>query len=1011
MFKESEIILKPKFSFFFLMRKISLALALCGIMLISLFSSIFNYHQSEYFQLAENDDNSKNSDSSTYQHSAWIEDWGIYVTEDLRLHSDHKTRYIDGSYGYDDVGNFYFAYTDDNVDLSTGSQVYDTNSRGIYIHKLSPSGELIWTEKISNSRNDCDHYNRYECKLLGMHIVDVDTFYLVWQTYHTQTWYVGDEVEFTSSGHNIAVAYYSPDGWNYAEASTTRGWTIDYIKKQMLDDEGNLIILEMGNNNGAYQEYTLRAYNETGAKWARSLETHYGSPIRNNYPVLIDTYDNKTELLITTKTNIKYDSQTISCPPNSQENVCHIWFSVDSEGLKASQTKVKYTSMEFVDLAVGEQGAYVLGTTRDHVRENNGQSNFSGFISDYGVYTAYVAMLQRDGSWAFNVDIADDSNNDLVEFFDSDDEGFGNIFIQPDGDVSFSFQSYDSGYYQNEKFEIAGQISIETYQTFVNIDKDGNYLSNTTFAFYDVDYWDSDYFAKPVIGQSGFLAIWLDGRGGANDVILPDGSRNYGGLAFVSYQTGELLDYEPITTWDWNWIYPMAISPTGDLMTHHDLRFEGTWYRYFQIWGVDLDADDIGSGDNCPDDYNPAQYDYDDDGVGDPCDRDDDGDGVPDIYDYCKMGVMGWITSEFTDHDSDGCMDADREDLDDDSDNILDDLDACPKGILGIGQDSDGDGCKDDEDNDDDNDNVDDGSDFCNPGKTDWLSGTLTDHDSDGCHDEEEDMDDDNDGVLDEFDSCPKGIANWISNTNTDADMDGCQDGTEDLDCCGGGSGQSGVYYICPYNSEVVTNLADCLEPDSNNQTLNESDYKIIYICPDTFEYVDNINQCPESIQIPSSENSSNVTNIIVDPDSDNSKNYTICDGGEIIVLKGNNCDDFVDKESSSIVIDNTEALDDTVFYISISAIIFCVLSLLLIYRKLTPEKLGKWSPEDADNLFSNVSNQPSQALNWGEGEKPPISMTGENDGGYEWLEWPAGSKKHWYRDENTKQNWQRYEP
>ena len=75
----------------------------------------------------------------------------------------------------------------------------------------------------------------------------------------------------------------------------------------------------------------------------------------------------------------------------------------------------------------------------------------------------------------------------------------------------------------------------------------------------------------------------------------------------------------------------------------------------------------------------------------------------------------------------------------------------------------------------------------------------------------------------------------------------------------------------------------------------------------------------------------------------------------------------------STIVIDNTEALDDTVLYISISAIIFCVLSLLLIYRKLTPEKLGKWSPEDADNLFSNVSNQPSQALNWGEGEKPPI--------------------------------------
>ena len=969
------------------------------ILLVSLIPISLTNSPSESSNLSES--------NSKFAPEAWIQDWGVYVNEDLTLHSNHKTRYTDGSYGYDDVGNFYFAYQDDNVDLSTGSDVFETNGRGIYVHKISPNGDLLWSERITNSRNDCDHWNRNECRLMGLHVTGVDTFYLVWQTYHTVTWMLSDEVEIDTSGHDIIVAHHGPNGWNYAESADTRGWTIDYIKKQMLDDSGNLIILERVDDNGAYQDYILRAYNSTGAMWERTLETYYGEPLRNRYPILIDTFENNTEILITTKNNIKYDSQTISCPQGSQENVCHIWITIDSDGVKSNQTKVKYTSMEFVDLAVGEQGAYVLGTTRDHVRSNNGQSNFSGFISDYGDYTAYVAMLQRDGSWAFNTDIADDTSDDLVEFFDSDDEGFANIFVQPDGDVTFSFQSYDHGYYGSESFEIAGQISIEAYQTYVNIDKDGNYLSNTTFAFYDVDYWDSDYFAKPVIGEEGYLAIWLDGRGGANDVILPNGSSNYGGLAFVSYQTGELLDYEPMVTWDSNWIYPMAISPDGDLMAHNEVKFSGNWYRYFQVWGVDIDSDNIGNGDNCPEDYNPGQEDYDGDSEGDVCDIDDDNDGVPDLLDYCAMGVKDWTSSEFTDHDDDGCRDGDIEDLDDDNDGIVDDKDQCPRGIVDEGEDFDGDGCKNAEDDDDDNDNVDDGSDLCSPGKSNWLSGTLTDHDGDGCHDAEEDDDDDNDGVEDTEDQCPTGLTNWLSNSKTDKDQDGCKDDVEDLDCCNG-SGETGVYYVCPYTSEIVSDITECDSEDSDdNQSLIVDDFKIVYICPNTFEFVENIDDCPESIRL-ESDNESEIINIVIDPESDESDNYTICEDGELIVLKEMSCDDYVSKDEQQNIVTSEGSLDDTVMYISISAILFCIISLLLVYKKASPDKGSKWVAQDIDKMFNQNELVP-QAVNWGNDNVPPVSLTGENDGGYEWVEWPKGSDKHWYRAENTKQPWQRY--
>ena len=157
--------------------------------------------------------------------------------------------------------------------------------------------------------------------------------------------------------------------------------------------------------------------------------------------------------------------------------------------------------------------------------------------------------------------------------------------------------------------------------------------------------------------------------------------------------------------------------------------------------------------------------DFDDDGVGDCIDADDDNDGDPDtsdcepknpavhagqaeVCDGVDQNCNGAADDGFPDLDKDGLADCIDPDLD--NDGVANGEDNCPKVGNSNQADSDDDGVGNACDSDDDNDDVADASDNCptvaNPSQTDTDNDTV----GDAC-----DPDDDNDGFLDGADCKP----------------------------------------------------------------------------------------------------------------------------------------------------------------------------------------------------------------------------------------------------------------
>ncbi|MEW5797318.1 MAG: thrombospondin type 3 repeat-containing protein, partial [Candidatus Zixiibacteriota bacterium] len=182
----------------------------------------------------------------------------------------------------------------------------------------------------------------------------------------------------------------------------------------------------------------------------------------------------------------------------------------------------------------------------------------------------------------------------------------------------------------------------------------------------------------------------------------------------------------------------------------------------------DDDGDTVADAtDNCPTVANTDQADLDNDGIGDLCDDDDDGDTVADATDNCPAVA----NTDQADLDNDGI--GDLCDDDDDGDTVADATDNCPAVANTDQADLDNDGVGDLCDDDDDGDTVADVTDNCptvaNPDQADL------DHDGIGdlCDD-----DDDGDTVADSTDNCPT-----VANTDqADLDHDGIGDLCDDDD-------------------------------------------------------------------------------------------------------------------------------------------------------------------------------------------------------------------------------------
>jgi len=956
---------------------------------------------------------------------AFLPSWSGAISGDLDQ-TGESTAYEFTNHDFDDEGNMYYVAGEDYGNWMDNQ--YSANGRGFHLLKIDSEGSVVATDKIT-CNNYCNSPDYTYSKVLGVHVVDEDQLYLTLGVYNLQLTF-GTTSQYASGG-SIVTAFYNNGSWDWTDLEQTPNYqSYAYLAYQGLDEIGNLYTVLRGSTGSGYQEYSITSASTTGTNWVRTLEIPYVAPTYNYLPPLFDVNESGLHIFLTTSNSIKYDSQTILCPLGGEEGYCNMWVSVGTNGAKQSVVSSPYTSIHFTDMMIENGSMYLTGNTRDFVSGSDTESNFTGQkISHSPRYAQYIAVMDNTGNWDGHMAV-----NEQSEGYQLSPKLLG---IDSDGDVIFSDWYVGQTYINGALITQYSDLILEYIVSKINIETGIEWSANVGFDEDDLLPYHSHSDGETVafiIGHESNSVTKYQYQGA--EVNSPTGANNFEVL-WVDLDDGEIVDVESTTA-------TMVNGRTNDG------GVIASGYNYMSFFMPDFDGDNVGTNDNCPDTYNPTQGDYNSNGDGDACDPDDDSDGIMDGFDTCPQGVLSWISESITDHDGDGCKDSTDEDLDDDNDGIPDMTDSCPVGITGASYDLDGDGCKDVEDNDDDGDLVRDESDLCSMGVIDWSSGTLTDHDGDGCLDDDpEDADDDNDGIADSIDACPRGATDWPSNINTDFDGDGCRDAFEDedddndgipnsIDDCprsigvvnaqgcsatqtldDGNGGTSVVYYVCPAGSLVVLDPSDCPEDGTNtgnqeNDNNSDTQNEFYYVCPGGTDVVTDLGECSETISTGGTE-----VTLVVDPSSNESSDYYTCPGGRAIVIDADDCpSETTDAAASSS--DSEEEGGLMVIFMGGTFAMSAIAVIVVLVRRPTVQQSEFTAIDSTNHMFKEEVKIPTQqdvkpspppsSTGTPPISKPSSELIGQAHEGQEWLEWPEGSNNHWYREVGFGGAWKKYD-
>jgi hypothetical protein len=929
------------------------------------------------------------------------------------------------AHSYDDEGNMYFLATGQSGSWFNGQ--FTPPSKGFHLLKLDVNGTLQSSITIQ-CNNYCNQADYAYSKVIGVHSIGVDQVYVVVGVY-------SDVLQFGSqqqslSSWNLVTAFYDNGSWSWVDTRPAY-YASYYTPFHGVDESGNLYVVHRPQYSGTWQPYTVLSGSPSGMNWVRTLEIPYASPTYNYLTPLFSTGVNGLSTFVTAP-NFKYDSQSVSCPPGGESGYCHTWMEIESTGLKNVVAQTPYTSTHMYQMQTFGDQLYLIGYTDDYVAGSDSESNFTGQkISHSPRFANYFAVLNASGTWDYAKAVNQGSSQYrytmLANVLDNGDAVLHDLMV--------GTQSID-GVTVTRHSSVDGEAVVLRISPTEGVQWSNSVGFSNPSSYPTMMKADNETIAFQITHPSNGYAIY--NRNGTS-VSESSGSSNYD-IIWMELESGEIVDVESTSA-----TAVVSRSPEGGVLA--------TANSYVFYYMPDLDGDNVGSGDNCPDIYNPNQFDYNQDGFGDACDADDDSDGIEDPLDDCPQGEKAWTSTDLTDHDGDGCRDDSGEDLDDDNDGHADTIDGCQYGITGAGNDLDGDGCKDAEDNDDDGDNVRDESDVCANGNIDWSSGTLTDHDGDGCEDgSNEDADDDNDGIADSVDACPLGATNWPSNLNTDFDGDGCKDGYEDEDDDGDGivnsiddcprsvgsvnangcsatqalenedGGSNVVYYVCASGTLVVLDPSDCpaSEPVNGTNSTTEPSNEFYYVCPGGSDVVTNLADCPNA-NIDS--NNGDVT-LVVDPSSNNTEGYVVCPAGDAIVLDLAKCPSEQAQSNtdtgSNDISSSADSLDSIlVVFMGGTFLMSAIAVAVVVLRKPQSSSSNFASLEAADYLFKEEPVLPKSPTVPPLVGGPPRSSTpsapsadliGTAHGGQEWLEWPEGSDQHWYRAPGFGGAWTKYD-